>query len=48
MSSKQRLALSIIDFLNQSKADGTVKQDDQESLDVAGTFLRYDEPLTGD
>ncbi|KAF7792475.1 hypothetical protein EIP86_003514 [Pleurotus ostreatoroseus] len=35
MSSKQRLALSIIDFLNQSKADGTVKQDDQESLDIA-------------
>jgi len=35
MSSKQRLVLSIIDFLNQSIQDGTVKQDDQESLEVA-------------
>ncbi|KAJ3558414.1 hypothetical protein NM688_g942 [Phlebia brevispora] len=35
MSNKQRLVLSIIDFLNQSIRDGTVKQDDQESLEVA-------------
>ena len=35
MSSKQRLVFSIIDFLNQSIDDGTVKQDDKESLEVA-------------
>ena len=35
MSDKQRLVLSIIDFLNQSIKDGTVKQDDVESLEVA-------------
>ncbi|KIP06947.1 hypothetical protein PHLGIDRAFT_35715 [Phlebiopsis gigantea 11061_1 CR5-6] len=35
MSDKQPLVLSIIDFLNQSIQDGTVKQDDQESLEVA-------------
>ncbi|TFY71125.1 hypothetical protein EVG20_g1880 [Dentipellis fragilis] len=36
MSEKQqRLVLSIIDFLNQSIEDGTVKQDDKESLEVA-------------
>lgn len=35
MSSKQKLVLSIIDFLNQSIEDGTVKQDDQEGLEVA-------------
>ena len=35
MSNKQRLVLSIIEFLNQSIQDGTVKQDDQESLEVA-------------
>lgn len=43
MSNKQRLVLSIIDFLNQSIQDGTVKQDDKESLEVAsklrGHFL---------
>ncbi|KAF7367281.1 Hsc70 cochaperone [Mycena sanguinolenta] len=32
---KQRLVLSIIDFLNQSVEDGTVKADDKESLEVA-------------
>lgn len=38
MSEKQqRLVLSIIDFLNQSINDGTVKADDKESLEVAGT-----------
>jgi small glutamine-rich tetratricopeptide repeat-containing protein alpha len=36
MSEKQqRLVLSIIDFLSQSVNDGTVKQDDKESLEVA-------------
>ncbi|PCH33321.1 TPR-like protein [Wolfiporia cocos MD-104 SS10] len=35
MSNKQRLVLSIIDFLNQSIQDGTIKQDDKESLEVA-------------
>ncbi|KAG6866883.1 hypothetical protein C0991_008820 [Blastosporella zonata] len=32
---QQRLVYSIIDFLNQSIADGTVKADDQEGLEVA-------------
>ncbi|KAI0321346.1 hypothetical protein OF83DRAFT_1099925 [Amylostereum chailletii] len=36
MSEKQqRLVLSIIDFLDQSIADGTIKEDDKESLEVA-------------
>jgi len=35
---QQRLVLSIIDFLNQSISDGTVKADDKESLEVAGEF----------
>ncbi|KAK7028981.1 Small glutamine-rich tetratricopeptide repeat-containing protein 2 [Paramarasmius palmivorus] len=36
MSEKQqRLVLSILDFLNQSITDGTVKADDKESLEVA-------------
>jgi small glutamine-rich tetratricopeptide repeat-containing protein alpha len=33
--SNQRLVLSIIEFLNDSIKDGTVKSDDQESLEVA-------------
>lgn len=37
MADKQRLVLSIIDFLNQSGQDGSVKQDDKESLDIAST-----------
>ncbi|KAH6917453.1 cytoplasmic protein [Coprinopsis sp. MPI-PUGE-AT-0042] len=32
---KQTLVYSIIEFLNESIADGTVKQEDQESLEVA-------------
>ncbi|KAK0465437.1 putative stress-induced protein STI1 [Desarmillaria tabescens] len=32
---QQRLVLSIIDFLNQSITDGTVKADDKESLEIA-------------
>lgn len=35
MSNKQRLVLSVLDFLNQSIEDGTVNQDDKESLEVA-------------
>ena len=35
MSNSQRLVLAIIDFLNQSIDDGTVKADDKESLEVA-------------
>ncbi|KAH9982709.1 hypothetical protein BGW80DRAFT_1264648 [Lactifluus volemus] len=36
MSEKQqRLVLSIIDFLNQSISDGTIREEDRESLDVA-------------
>ena len=36
MSEKQqRLVYSIIEFLNQSIDDGTVKADDKESLEVA-------------
>ncbi|KAL1749084.1 putative stress-induced protein STI1 [Schizophyllum fasciatum] len=35
MSNSQRLVLAIIDFLNQSIDDGTVKSDDKESLEVA-------------
>lgn len=37
MSNKQQLVLSILDFLQDSIKDGTVKQDDQESLEVAST-----------
>ena len=40
MSEKQqRLVYSIIEFLNQSIQDGTVKADDQESLEVASAFV---------
>jgi small glutamine-rich tetratricopeptide repeat-containing protein alpha len=35
---QQRLVLSIIDFLNASVQDGTVKQDDVESLEVASAL----------
>lgn len=36
MSEKQqKLVLAIIDFLNQSITDGTIKQDDKEGLEVA-------------
>lgn len=38
---QQRLVLSIIDFLNQSILDGTVKSDDKESLEVAGACFCY-------
>lgn len=42
MSDKQqRLVHSIIEFLKQSIEDGTVKQDDQESLEVASMFFSY-------
>ena len=40
MSGKQqRLVYSIIEFLNQSIQDGTVKADDQEGLEVASAFV---------
>jgi hypothetical protein len=32
---KQKLVLSVLDFLQTSIADGTVKQDDVEGLEVA-------------
>jgi len=38
---KQQLVLSIIDFLNQSIDDGTVKQDDREGLEVASPYLCF-------
>lgn len=38
---KQQLVLSIIDFLNQSIDDGTVKQDDKEGLEVASAFYVF-------
>ena len=41
MSEKQqRLVLSIIDFLNQSIDDGTIREEDKEGLDVAGAYAR--------
>ena len=49
MSEKQqRLVLSIIEFLNQSIKDGTVREEDKESLEVAGTFtfLHFLVPFT--
>ncbi|THH29733.1 hypothetical protein EUX98_g4451 [Antrodiella citrinella] len=39
MSSKQQLVLSIIDFLNTSIKDGTVKQDDVEALEIASQCI---------
>ena len=50
MSEKQqRLVLAIIDFLNQSIEDGTVKQDDREGLEIAGAHQSLEltsHPLT--
>lgn len=34
--SQQKLVYAIVDFLNKSLEDGTVKQDDREGLEVAG------------
>ncbi|KIY65891.1 TPR-like protein [Cylindrobasidium torrendii FP15055 ss-10] len=34
-AAKQRLALAVIDFLRQSVEDGTVKDDDSESINIA-------------
>ena len=40
MSEKQKqLVYSIIEFLEQSIQDGTVKADDQEGLEVASAFV---------
>ena len=33
--SQQKLVYAIIEFLNKSLEDGTVKQDDKEGLEVA-------------
>lgn len=33
---KQRLVFAIIEFLNDSINDGTVKEDDKEGLEIAG------------
>jgi small glutamine-rich tetratricopeptide repeat-containing protein alpha len=38
-TTKQRLALSIIDFLNISLADGTLREDDRESVEVAQSCI---------
>jgi len=35
---EKQLVLAIIDFLNKSINDGTVKQDDKEGLEVAGAW----------
>jgi hypothetical protein len=42
MSEKQqRLVLSIIEFLNTSISDGTIREEDKESLEVAGTYTLF-------
>lgn len=38
-STKQRLALAIIDFLNTSLTDGTLTDDDRESIEVAQSCI---------
>lgn len=38
-TTKQRLALSIIDFLNASLTDGTLTEDDRESIEVAQSCI---------
>ena len=38
-TTKQRLALSIINFLNTSLTDGTLTEDDRDSIDVAQTCI---------
>lgn len=38
-TTKQRLALSIIDFLNSSLKDGTLTDDDRESIEVATSCI---------
>ena len=42
MSEKQqRLVYAIIEFINQSIKEGTVKADDQDSLEVASSLIFY-------
>jgi len=36
---KKQLVWNIIDFLKASQQDGTVKEDDKESLDVASKLI---------
>lgn len=38
-TTKQRLALSIIDYLSASLADGTIREDDRESVEVAQSCI---------
>jgi small glutamine-rich tetratricopeptide repeat-containing protein alpha len=38
-TTKQRLALSIVDFLNASLTDGTLTEDDRESIEVAQSCI---------
>ncbi|CAG8982777.1 hypothetical protein HYALB_00001058 [Hymenoscyphus albidus] len=38
-TTKQRLALSIIDFLNTSLTDGTLTEEDRDSIDVAANCI---------
>jgi len=42
--SEKRLVLAIIDFLNHSVDDGTVKEEDKESLDIASMLTVYLSP----
>lgn len=37
---KERLALGIIDFLTESLQDGTIKGEDQEGIEIAGSLER--------
>lgn len=38
---KKQLVWNIIDFLKTSQQDGTVKEDDKESLDVASELISW-------
>jgi hypothetical protein len=48
MSSQQKLVLSIIDFLNKSIEDGTVKQDDREGLEIASMLCKFNSFHSGE
>lgn len=37
---KERLALSVIDFLTESLQDGTIKGEDKEGIEIAGSLER--------
>lgn len=38
---KQKLVLSIIDFLETSISDGSIKSDDKEGIEIASVCLCY-------